>query len=524
MFAGTALAPLLPANTFAAAGELYAASFGDDAVYKYTSAGVRSTFASDARYAGDLVIDKASNVFVETTEVGGQRLIVKITPNGTKSTFATGMSVTGMVFDPAGNLLVADAATHSIVKLTPAGVKSTFASSVDVYDMAFDSSGNLFGVDFAGGNAAQGKVYKFTSTGIKSTFATGLSKSSAIAINAANFVYVGDDNGNVFKYTPAGAQSTFATNVGSIACLAFNSYGDLFASDQNGARVIKIAHNGTKTTFGSTTSFPLGIAFEPARGLPLNIATRMQVQTGENVLIGGFIITGNAQDVRYIVVRGIGPSLAAAGIGGALQDPIIELHYPNGSIVTNDNWRDGASPDTIAQLGLAPGDDREPALLQGLGAGAYSVVLKGRNNTSGIGLIELYDVTTNSATVVKLANISTRGFVGTGDNVMIGGFILGGNGGKVIVRAIGPSLASAGIGNALSDTLLSLRDGNGTELASNDDWKNTQLAEIQATGIPPSNDRESAILTTLPNGNYTAVLSGYQGATGVALVEVYNLQ
>jgi hypothetical protein len=223
------------------------------------------------------------------------------------------------------------------------------------------------------------------------------------------------------------------------------------------------------------------------------------------------------------VLRGIGPSLTAAGVSGALQDPIIELHLPNGSIRVNDNWKDGASPDAIQQSGLAPGDDRESALLEGLGPGNYSVVVKGKNNTIGVGLVELYDVTTNSATTLKLANISTRGFVGTGDNVMIGGFILGGNGGKVIVRAIGPSLSSAGIASALPDTFLSLRDGNGTELASNDDWKNTQLAEIQATGIPPSSDRESAILMTLPNGNYTAIVSGYQGATGVALVEAYNL-
>jgi hypothetical protein len=152
--------------------------------------------------------------------------------------------------------------------------------------------------------------------------------------------------------------------------------------------------------------------------------------------------------------------------------------------------------------------------------------MRGKNNTTGVGLIELYDVSgsSNGSSGVKLANLSTRGLVGMGDSVMIGGFILGGNGGKVIVRAIGPSLTNAGIANALSDTFLSLRDSNGMELAANDDWKNNQLAEIQATGIPPSNDRESAILTTLPNGNYTAIVSGYQNATGVALVEVYNLQ
>jgi hypothetical protein len=389
--------------------------------------------------------------------------------------------------------------------------------------VAFDSIGNLFAVDDGNGLAGAGKVYKFTPTGAKSTFASGLNEIVAITVNAADAVYVGDRGGNIFKFTPAGAKSTFATNVGQVRSMGLNSYGDLFVGDVSLSRVVKITHNGTKSTFGSTGGSPGGLGFEPARGLPLNIATRMQVQTGENVLIGGFIITGSGPSVRYIVLRGIGPSLTAAGVSGALQDPIIELHLPNGSIRVNDNWKDGASPDAIQQSGLAPGDDRESALLEGLGPGNYSVVVKGKNNTIGVGLVELYDVTTNSATTLKLANISTRGFVGTGDNVMIGGFILGGNGGKVIVRAIGPSLSSAGIASALPDTFLSLRDGNGTELASNDDWKNTQLAEIQATGIPPSSDRESAILMTLPNGNYTAIVSGYQGATGVALVEAYNL-
>jgi hypothetical protein len=363
------------------------------------------------------------------------------------------------------------------------------------------------------------KVYKFTPTGTKSTFASGLTKSDTIAINAADALYVGDPDGNIFKFTSAGAKTTFATNVGYVSALAFNSYGDLFVGDRANSRVVKITHGGTKTTFVSTGGYPAGIAFEPARGTPLNIATRLSVQTGENVLIAGFIIVNGGG--KSVVIRGIGPSLTAAGVQGALQDPIIELHYPNGAVVTNDNWQD-TQGSAIQGTGLAPKDSRESAVYYNLSPGNYTVVLKGKNNSTGIGLVEVYDY--DQGAISKLANISTRGLVGTGDNVMIGGFILGDNGARVIVRAIGPSLTQAGIAGALSDTKLSLRNVNGTEIAANDDWQDTQKAEIQATGVPPSNSLESAIVATLPNGNYTAIVSGYQGATGVGLVEVYNLQ
>ena len=513
-----ALALLASANVYPAAGELYVTALDAGVIYKFTSTGARTAFASGLPSAGPLAFNKAGNLFVNAN-MGGLSLI-KITPDGTKSTFAADIFARGMAFDAAGNLFVSDNSSQSILKFTPAGAKSTFAPAVSAGSLAFDSGGNLYAVDLA---TAGGKIYKFTPAGAKSTFATGLTDVAAIAINAADVVYAGDRGGTITKFTPAGAATTFATNLGEIRSLGFNSYGDLFVGDASLNRVVRIAHNGTKTVLGASGGFPAGIAFEPARGLPLNLATRMQVQTGDNVLIGGFIITGPAEGGRFIVLRGIGPSLAAAGIGGALPDPIIELHYPNGMVGANDNWRDGGSPDTIQEIGLAPGSDLESAMLERLKPGNYTVVLKGRNNTTGVGLIELYDVTPENNPAVRLANVSTRGLVGTGENVMIGGFILNGNGGKVVVRAIGPSLTGAGIANALSDTVLSLRDGNGAEVAGNDDWKTTQLAEIQASGLAPANNRESAILMTLPSGNYTAIVSGYQGATGVALFEAYNL-
>ncbi|HEV2842518.1 MAG TPA: hypothetical protein VGW39_14440 [Chthoniobacterales bacterium] len=188
------------------------------------------------------------------------------------------------------------------------------------------------------------------------------------------------------------------------------------------------------------------------------------------------------------------------------------------------NWRD-TQETIIENTGIPPGNDLEAAIVQILAPGSYTAVLRGNGGGTGIGLVEAYDL--NSAnTNSQLANISTRGLVQTGNNVMIGGIILGGGTGanEVLVRAIGPSLSQFGIPNALSDPTLGLYDGQGMLIRFNDDWRQNQEAEIQATGIPPANNFESAVFEILPPSNYTAIVAGYNGATGVGLVEVYNLQ
>ncbi|MGH8165564.1 MAG: hypothetical protein ACREP1_14655, partial [Rhodanobacteraceae bacterium] len=252
-------------------------------------------------------------------------------------------------------------------------------------------------------------------------------------------------------------------------------------------------------------------------------STRLKVLTDDNVLIGGFIVTG--KDAKEVIVRAIGPSLGKAGVSGALADPVLELHKPDGSVVTNDNWQ-ATQKAAIIATGVAPTDDKESAIVATLAPGNYTAAVRGKNNGTGIGLVEAYDL--DQAASSQLANISTRGFVDTGDNVMIGGFIIGGGAAAtnatVLVRAIGPSLIGAGIGNALQDPTLELRDANGNLLKSNDNWKTSQKAAIQATGVAPTNDRESAILDTLAPGNYTAIMRGKNNGTGVGLVEVYNLQ
>ena len=265
----------------------------------------------------------------------------------------------------------------------------------------------------------------------------------------------------------------------------------------------------------------------------LNISTRMRVLTNDNVLIGGFIITG--PDPKKVILRAIGPSLTPLGVPGALQDPSLELHDASGAtLATNDNWKtrsDGSSQQAeIEATTIPPTNDLESALVRTLPANnaAYTAIVRGNGNTTGVAVVEAYDLDSNRA--VKLANISTRGFVDTGDNVMIGGFIVGaglGNNGsgseKVIVRAIGPSLTAAGVAGALQDPTLELHDGNGATIAFNNNWKDTQQAEIQATGIPPTDDRESAIVRVIPGGAYTAIVRGLTGTTGIAVVEAYTL-
>ena len=229
------------------------------------------------------------------------------------------------------------------------------------------------------------------------------------------------------------------------------------------------------------------------------------------------------QTERKIIIRGLGPSLGT-GMDGLLPDPVLELYQDNVLLARNDNWRDTQAAE-IAATTIPPANDLESAIVRTLNPGAYSAVLRGRSETSGTGLVEVYDL--GLAANSKLANISTRGFVGTADNAMIGGLIVSGDDGqtaKVIVRAIGPSLSDFGVSGALPDPALELRDGNGALIASNDNWRSDHEAEIIATNLPPSRDAESAIIRTLVAGNYTAIVRGINGATGVGLVEVYNLQ
>jgi hypothetical protein len=250
----------------------------------------------------------------------------------------------------------------------------------------------------------------------------------------------------------------------------------------------------------------------------------MLVGTGANVGIGGFIVTGTVP--KHLLLRAIGPSLTQGGVPNALADPVLELHGPGGFVtITDDNWRDDPVQEAaIIASGLAPTNNLESAIDATLNPGAYTAVVRGKNSTSGVALVEVYDL--NQAVPAKLANISTRAFVNTGNEIVIAGFILGGNSGddRIVVRGIGPSLTAAGVANALANPTLELHDTNGAILVANNNWQDdpAQAAELTAAGLAPANNLESGIAATLPPGLYTALLAGVNAGTGVGLVEVYD--
>jgi hypothetical protein len=252
----------------------------------------------------------------------------------------------------------------------------------------------------------------------------------------------------------------------------------------------------------------------------------MRVQTGDNVGIGGFIISGNAP--KQVILRAIGPSLSRFGITDPLLDPVLELHGPGTfATITNNNWRDTQEQE-IQDTGIPPTNDFESAILVTLNPGAYTAIVRGNGNTLGVALVEVYDL--NQSADSKLANLSTRAFVSTGDNIVIAGFLLSDAtpdvSDRVILRGIGPSLAPGILPTnaVLADPTLELRDSNGSLLASNNDWQDNvvQAAEIIAAGLAPTNPREAAIAATLPPGLYTALLAGVNNTTGLGVVEIYD--
>jgi hypothetical protein len=276
----------------------------------------------------------------------------------------------------------------------------------------------------------------------------------------------------------------------------------------------------------SPTATPTATATPtPSSAQALNISTRMRVEAGNSALIAGFIITGNTP--KDVAIRGIGPSLLDFGISDALADPTLELRASDGSLILqNDNWEDSPPrAERLLALGLAPDNPKESGIPATLHPGAYTAILAGKNQSIGVGLVEVYD--TNSGTNSHLGNISTRGFVRTEENVMIGGFILGGSSTNttVALRGMGPSLAQFGLSPVLDDPTLELHNSNGTTLVSNDNWQDDPVsaAQLSAANLAPSDPNESGIFTALPPGQFTAIVAGKNGAIGIGLVEIYDL-
>jgi len=570
-----------------ALNNIFVADYGNFTIRKITPGGVVSTFAgaaglsgsadgtgAQARFGGptNVAVDGTGNIFVADPN---NNTIRKLSPDGTISTFAgmagsagsvdgTGSAARfnhpiGVAIDNAGTIYVSDTFNVTIRKITPAGVVSTMAGSLGIQGsldgtgsaaqfhtptgLAVDKGGNVYVADYD-------RIRRITSTGVVTT----LSKTGWPSLKASRALQpdgcggcTGDylafsepegmavDKANNLYVTEAQAARLIAVSKISPAGIVVNPMGIGSQGDEDGVggkfnNPAGVAVDNAGNIFVSDTAsnrIRIGV---PLQSQLLNIATRMGVRKGDQVLIGGFIITGT--DPKKVLIRGIGPSLGSAGVAGALADPTLELHQGSNTIATNDNWKtrsDGSSQQAeIEATTIPPTNELEPAIVATLTPGAYTAILAGKDTGTGVGLVEVYDLAQTADS--KLANISTRGFVDTGDSVMIGGLIVGNDTGgisKVIVRALGPSLPVTG---ALGDPTLELHNGNGTTLATNDNWKindqtsQSQEAEIRATTIPPTNDLESALVQTLLPGSYTAVVRGKNNTTGVALVEVYNLQ
>jgi sugar lactone lactonase YvrE len=484
----------------------------------------------------------------------------------TESTFTSLAVPETMVFDPSGNLFVSNGSAKTIKKITPLGVKSTFASDIDVDGMAFDALGNLFvSQKSQNSNESDGVILEFAPDGSSKVFASNLSKPEGLAFDLEGNLYVASPTRDaILKFTPDGRRTTFASGIGHPHRLAFDAFGFLWVTDPDAEALYAVAPAGvvflidtsaldpeltglndlafdgggnlfltadksvveidsTLTTLFTVAAVPGGaggIAIEPPA--TSNLSTRASVQVGNGVAIAGFIISGS--NPKQVLLRGLGPTLSEFQVANALQDPILDLHDSSGNLIaSNDDWQSAKNADQIP-ISLQPSDPREPAILAALPPGSFTAVLRGKNGATGVGLVEINDI--RSGVASRLTNVSTRGFVGTGENVMIGGFVLsGGSGGRMIlIRALGPTLARApfNLAGALTNPTLTLVDANGSVVASNDDWKSSQESEIQATSLAPPNDKEAAILTILPPGSFTAIVSGKNEETGIALVDVFD--
>jgi hypothetical protein len=325
-----------------------------------------------------------------------------------------------------------------------------------------------------------------------------------------------EDNNTTSTVSSRWAVINAAQNGGNVLVIAASA-SDPARNDAFKVQKLLFCQGGTPGPSPTATPTPIPLPGNPA-GLA-NVSTRLFVQSGDNVMIGGFII---AVDVpKDIILRGIGPSLAASGVNGAMNDPALRLYDSTGAVVaSNNNWQSNQR-EMIEDTGLASTDNREAALVATLPPGAYTAVVSDENNTPGVALFDFYDLDPASS---QLVNLSTRGKVETQDRVMIGGFIISGDQPtKVILRGIGPSLTPLGIQDALVNPTLELYNGDGSLVSQNDNWRSDQESEIIASGLAPSDDRESAVIATLNPGPYTAVVRGTGNSTGIALFEIYRL-
>ena len=303
------------------------------------------------------------------------------------------------------------------------------------------------------------------------------------------------------------------------------TFAQLLGLDASGEKIFYYQYPTTScnTAYNSIPIHLESTKFPRVGPQALNLSTRGVVSGGDNVLIGGFIVSGT--EPKRMVLRALGPSLSGFGLSDVLADPVLRVYNSSRTLIaTNDNWQSDPNHFILESNGLAPANLLESATVQTLAPGAYTVIVTGQDATPGIGLVEVYDLSTPSNS--KLVNMSTRGAVGTLDNVLISGFIIGDvDSATVVVRALGPSLTSYGVSGVLSDPILTIYDSTGTAIATNDNWQdNVNAIDVQRNGLAPPNPSEPALVLHLPAGAYTAIVSGANGGTGVGLAEVYTIR
>ena len=475
----------------------------------------------------DSTIGQLNLSLVKPSNLSSSQVQLK-NPNGTvvtpadTSTVGSEILLSHTILNPipgVWSVVAQGAGSSSAVSYTASGLPTTLTYTAQVASTGGET------VNYPAPIKLRAKLFKDLSIN-KATVAT-----QAIAPNGVVDTFQfhddganGDDiagDGNytaVYRYNQSGTY-TFKVNYSAAAGQAFATYkGATLSATEGGSEPTPIADKPISEAFSRANQ----IQVKTVGGALVNIATRLRVETGNNVLIGGFIITGT--EPKKLIVRGIGPSLSAAGVPGVLSDPMLQLYNSSGQVIgSNNDWATNSNRQQIIDSQLAPTNPKEAAILTTLQPGAYTAIVRGVNNITGVGLVETYDL--DQSVDSRLANISTRGFVQTGDNVMIGGLIVAGIGPtNAVVRAIGPSLEAFGIQPALQDPVLKLHNSNGAVIAMNDDWENgSNTTDLQRNGLAPSNERESAIYLALSPGAYTAVVSGYNNSTGVALVEAYQL-
>lgn len=511
-----AAALLFPEKARAGAGDIFATDSVNNSVVVYALDGSARTFATGLNDPQGLAFDRFGNLFVSDRGSGN---IYQFAADGTRTTFATdirggvGLTFSGMA------VAVAEQPADAVSRVALDGSTSLYKSIVSPTGLTFEFP-NVFVVNST-------SLITIAPDNSSTTFPVAGAR--AVAANGLLDAFVSTDAGDITRVAPNGATTTFASGLADPNGLAFRpkryseleeGVGNLFVADTAPGVIREFAPDGTESVF-ATAFNPNFLAFELLLpGKLLNISTRLRASTGDNVLIGGFIISGDAP--KKVIIRAIGPSLedGTPPLAGVLADPILELHMPDGGVVTNDNWKSDQEME-IEDTGLAPTNEMESAIVTTLAPGPYTAIVRGKDGGTGIGMVEVYDLDQSTG---ELANISTRGFVDSGDNCMIGGFIIDPlESARVLVRALGPTLVDSNVPDPLQDPTLDLVDGNGTVIKTNDDWADGAEGEITVSGLGPKDDRESAILANLIGGNYTAIVRGKNASVGVALVEVYHL-